>query len=67
MKNTKELLAKQMTRKEFLQIIGVGILTVFGVSNFLSLLGSRSQPTVRSREVASNDSSRGFGSRKFGM
>ena len=38
MKQIQELLAKQMSRREFLQIIGMGILTAIGVGNFLSLL-----------------------------
>ena len=64
MKQTRELLAKQMTRKEFLQLVGVGILTVFGVMNFLSFFRVH---TGQSQETALQQPSRGFGSSKFGV
>ncbi len=66
MKQTKELFAKQMTRKEFLQLAGVAILTVIGVTNFVSTLKSHLNNSGQGNEVAKSKTDHGFGSRKFG-
>jgi len=56
-----KLLAKNMTRREFLQFVGGSFLVLFGLGNFFALLG-------HVKKTAENDStaSHGFGSRKFG-
>ncbi|HEX4662474.1 MAG TPA: hypothetical protein VH144_02575 [Candidatus Saccharimonadales bacterium] len=60
----KKLLARQMTRQEFLQFMGASILVVFGLSNLMSFLKNIAEPAPKAKpkeEVA-----HGFGSRKFG-
>lgn len=57
----RELFTRQMSRKEFLQLAGVVILTVIGVNNFISNLKSQIGRTGREAPASS-----GFGSRKFG-
>ena len=60
----KELLAKRMTRKEFLQHTGGALAVLFGLSNLLALFGYSEEPqTAQNQAKASN----GFGSRKFGV
>lgn len=55
-----------MTRKEFLQVVGIAIISVFGVSNFFSSLMQHSEKTSRSTDIAEVPTIHGFGSRKFG-
>lgn len=62
----RELLSRPMTRKEFLQLIGVAILSIIGITNFLSSLQS-GLITPRSRQRVAKSESSGFGSRKFGV
>ena len=66
MKQTKELFAKQMTRKEFLQLAGVAILTLVGVTNFVSTIKSHLNNSAHGSKVATKQADHGFGSRKFG-
>ena len=67
MKNTKEeILTQQMTRKEFLKLVVLGILSVFGVSNFLSFWMSHSKQSTHSNTSVIQTSGHGFGSSKFG-
>lgn len=63
MKQVKELLVKEMTRKEFLQVAGMAMLTMLGVSNFLTFLLHNQKPQISAAPVAN---SHGFGSRSFG-
>lgn len=64
MKNDiNDLVAKELSRKEFLQFIGGGIVVLFGMSNFINYLlrfNRTGTPSVIT------DSRHGFGSRKFG-
>lgn len=62
MKEIGELLSRQMTRKEFLQLLGAAILSFVGVANFIAAL-RRSQP----QNDAPKTAGRGFGSSKFGV
>ena len=59
----KELLAKRMTRKEFLQHTGGALAVLFGLSNLLALFGDAEKPQVAQKQA---NTSNGFGSRKFG-
>ena len=61
----KHLYSKQMTRAEFLRFTGIGILTLLGVTNFISFL-LRSTGQSKPVEVAKVPTRHGFGSRKFG-
>ncbi|MDB5177257.1 MAG: hypothetical protein JWN75_925 [Candidatus Saccharibacteria bacterium] len=65
MKQTKELFAKQMSRKEFLQFMGMAVIALFGLNNFILFLRDQ-QKSAKSKEVAKDPASHGFGSRKFG-
>jgi|TARA_B100001245_G_scaffold87132_1_gene62859 hypothetical protein len=68
MKQARELFAKQMTRKEFLEAIGMAVLMVFGVSNFVSFLTKQTKQTGHlSGAQKKEDSGQGFGTRKFGV
>jgi hypothetical protein len=58
----KDILNKQMTRKEFLRYAGGTLIVVLGLGNLLSFL---KQPTKTAIQ-APPDASHGFGSRKFG-
>lgn len=66
MKETKELtgelFAKEMNRKEFIQLAGMALVALLGINNFLSFLLRNSGGTARSDAR----SGRGFGSSKFG-
>lgn len=68
MKQVQELLAKQMTRREFVRLFGLAILGILGINNFISLLrGSTFNSTAQKSDVALRDKeSSGFGTRKFG-
>ncbi|HEX6461745.1 MAG TPA: hypothetical protein VFZ58_00535 [Candidatus Saccharimonadales bacterium] len=57
----KKLLAKQMTRREFLQFLTGSLLVLFGLGNLLALMGH-----VKKTAVGEQHASHGFGSRKFG-
>ena len=67
MKQTKELLAKQMTRKEFLQLAGMAVLALLGVSNFIAMLQRQTQKQTETRTIEKNQTGKGFGSSKFGV
>jgi hypothetical protein len=58
-----KLLTKEMTRKQFLQFMAGALVAFLGMSNFLSFLSKHSEHPNKS---VVNDSSHGFGSRKFG-
>lgn len=62
----KELLQKQMSRKEFLQIVGMALLTIFGVNNLISLMLRGNQQPQNVTQAGKVPTSHGFGSRTFG-
>ena len=64
MKEIGELFSRQMTRKEFLQLLGAALLSFVGIANFIASL--RSQSSQPRGEVAKT-AGRGFGSSKFGI
>jgi len=53
-----ELFSKEMTRKEFLQHVGSGMLILFGISGLLSAL-TQSKPTQRQPSL-------GYGASAYG-
>ena len=62
----KQLLDKQMTRRDFLQFAASSALVLFGLSNVLALLNHTKKVADSSLE-STNRTSTGFGSRKFGV
>lgn len=62
------LLAKKMTRREFLQVVGGSLLILFGLGNVIAVLThvkKIGQPTQT--KLAQNEAIHGFGARKFGV
>ena len=60
------LLEQEMSRKKFLSYIGVAMLSLFGLSNFISLLQGRQIPGQH-LIGQSNQDPEAFGARKFGV
>lgn len=68
MRDFQELFSKQMTRKEFLKLFAVAMITLFGVNNFITALNKYSKRnSIGHTNGASTRSDKGFGSRKFGV
>ncbi|MFZ2544846.1 MAG: hypothetical protein WAW80_02630 [Candidatus Saccharimonadales bacterium] len=68
MKNSKQaIFTKQMTRREFIQLGGLSVLSIFGLANFFSFWMSNPQQSIRSDLPTTQTSGRGFGSSKFGV
>jgi len=65
MKQTKELFAKQMSRREFLQFILMAAVALFGLNNFISFLREQ-QKTSHGTKTSNDPATHGFGSSKFG-
>lgn len=62
----REQLQREITRKEFLQIFGVLLLSVFGVHNFVNIIAGNF-PGAKGRHRSNGaPASHGFGSSKFG-
>lgn len=59
------ILQQELTRAEFLKLIGVAIVSVFGIANVINNLTQTSQ-VVRDRTPTARIARRGFGSRTFG-
>lgn len=57
----KELVDKEMSRKDFLKFMAGGALVLFGVNNLLSYFLQSKSPSSQNLPT-----SHGFGSRKFG-
>ena len=59
----QELVGRDISRKDFLKLIGGGVVVLFGLSNFISYLShfqrtGTAKPAIETRH--------GFGSRTFG-
>jgi hypothetical protein len=54
----KELLQKEMTRTEFLTVLGLGLASVFGLSSILRVMGAG--------KSSEHSSSLGYGSGGYG-
>lgn len=63
----REQLEREVTRKEFLQVIAGLLLAVFGVHNLITFFLNVSDPNKRITSLPNEEASRGFGSRKFGI
>lgn len=63
-KQLNELISKELSRKEFLQFVGGGIIVLLGMNNFISYLSRFKASGKPSLTVESQNN--GFGSRKFG-
>ncbi len=59
-----ELLAKPVTRKQFLQHVGMALLSIFGVT---ALMGNLLNINPKSGTQELTENGRGFGTRKFGV
>ena len=68
MRDFQELFSKQMTRKEFLKLFAVALISILGINNFITNLDKYSKRnTIGQTSGANSKTSRGFGSRKFGV
>ena len=66
MNQIQDLLAKEMSRKDFLRFFLMAILAIFGVTNFLNFLTKNAKRTEVHDHV-NQSTAKGFGSRKFGV
>ena len=62
----REKLNTEITRKQFIQYIGVALLMLFGLHNFLSLLGGNKIGGHRGIVGMLDSATSSFGSRRFG-
>lgn len=63
----REQLAKEMTRKQFLQYMAGVMLMVFGLENIINLLlRPRAGQATAAGKIQMDNSEHGFGSRRFG-
>ncbi|QHN43189.1 hypothetical protein GII36_05055 [Candidatus Mycosynbacter amalyticus] len=65
MKVFDELLQREVTRGEFLKMIGIAAVSAFGVTNFIAKL-SHTSKVIEQGSQPHRIASHGFGSRKFG-
>jgi hypothetical protein len=63
----REQLQREITRKEFIQILGVLLLSVFGVHNFVNIIAGNFPGAKGKRGSNHATASHGFGSSKFGV
>jgi hypothetical protein len=66
MKDLQELLSRHMTRKEFLRLFILVLLSMLGVNNFITMLQRTGQSSRRLGVMKTTRATKGFGSRKFG-
>ena len=60
----RAMFEKQMTRKEFLQIVGSSTVVLLGIPNFLNMLqGKRPKASAKTAAKANY----GFGANRFGV
>jgi len=65
--NWHELIRRDVTRKQFLVILSGGLIAILGFGNFISFFESATKNKKQSiNTVATESTSKGFGSRKFG-
>lgn len=58
----EQLLQKEMSRRQFLQFAGVAVISLFGLSNLLSLLTNLGDAKPKDKTER-----HGFGASKFGV
>jgi hypothetical protein len=62
----REQLQREITRKEFIQILGVLLLSIFGVHNFVNIIAGNF-PGTKGKRRGGGPASHGFGSSRFGV
>lgn len=67
MKELQELFARQLTRKEFIKLLGVALLSFVGVNNFIAMLNKSSKRTSEKAVAQNVNATKGFGTSKFGV
>ena len=67
MKELQELFARQLTRKEFIRLLGVALLSMVGVNNFIAMLNKSSKRTNEKAVAENVKATKGFGASKFGV
>jgi hypothetical protein len=64
----EQILAREMTRKQFLQYMGAATIAVLGIGNLLAVLTSiKEQPEASLPANQLSEAKKGFGTRKFGV
>lgn len=58
----KDLLQREMTRKEFLRVVGLAVLTLFGVSNMLKSM----EQTLVTKKTATQKNLDEYGESAYG-
>jgi hypothetical protein len=67
LKVDENILQKEITRKEFLAYMAAGLLSLFGVGNFIQLLLGHNLPSLEHSAITKeSNSGAGFGTRRFG-
>jgi len=61
----EDITQQQMTRKEFLTTLGMGLLSLFGVSTFVRLLLGKRE--LKSKSSQTQSRSYGYGSSPYGQ
>lgn len=59
----QEIVGRELSRKDFLKLIGGGIIVLFGMNNLINYVAHFRTSTPK----ATVESSHGFGTRKFGV
>ncbi|HMS31123.1 MAG TPA: hypothetical protein PJ984_01875 [Candidatus Saccharibacteria bacterium] len=63
----QDLLQKEMDRKQFLKVLGAGILGMIGITAFLNNLEKISRVEVAPKQVDSSSTGKGYGSSPYGL
>ena len=58
----RAMFEKQMTRKEFLQVVGASVVVTLGIPNFLKMM--QRKPTL---DAPTKPAKAGFGANRFGV
>ena len=67
MKELQELFARQLTRKEFIKLLGVALLSMVGVNNFIAMLNKSAKRNPEKAVAENVQAAKGFGASKFGV
>lgn len=59
MQTIKDMMQKEMTRKEFLATMGFGVATIFGLATLLRLLTGKNDPFQQNSALGYGDGSYG--------
>lgn len=63
----RDKLQAEITRKQFLQYMGIVLLSIFGFNNLLSLFGTHKHLTTYVSQNVKEAERHGFGSSRFGV